>query len=174
MTYQTSNEGYGSIPVVGEEQIRRMKMNSPIGTGKPQFACTFADIDSVPGYQQNVQVIRLWPTPDAVYVLEYKYRLVTDTIGGRGYTQSVALGVPIHRQTILASCLAVAEQRIKGIANGPMYRMFMERLAASISYDSNLNKPDFLGYNGDRSSVNGGRYANFNRATTVTVGGVQY
>lgn len=172
-TYQTPNEGYGSIPVVGEEQIRRLKQNNPIQTGRPQFACTFADIDSDLGYQQNVQVIRLYPKPDAVYILEYKYRILGNTFGGRGYTQSVALGVPIHRLTILASCLYIAEIQIKLIQNGPMKQLFYERLKASISYDSTLNKPDYLGYNADRSGLTVNA-RDFNRASTVTYNSVQY
>lgn len=173
MTYQAANQGYGSVPVVGEEQIRRLKQNNPIQSGKPQFACTFADIDSDPGYQQNVFKIRLYPKPDAVYVLEYKFRILADTFGGRGYTQSVALGVPIHRLTILASCLYVAELQIKQVVDGPMRRLFFERLKASISYDSNLNRPEYLGYNGDGSGA-ASPWRDFNRATTVTYNSVQY
>lgn len=170
-TYQTANEGYGAIRVVGEEQIRIHKMTSPIQSGKPTHACTFAAIDSDPGYQQNVYTIRLWPKPDGEYILEYRYRIIANTMGGRGYTQSVALGVPIHRETLLMSCLRIAEERIKLIVDGPMARRYRERLKTSISYDSNLNKPDFLGYNGDNS---GSGRRDFNRATTVTVNSVQY
>ncbi len=173
MTWQSSNEGYGSVRVVGEEQIRSLKQNNPIQSGKPQLACTFADIDSDLGYQQNVYKIRLWPKPDGIYVLEYKYRILTNTFGGRGYTQSVALGVPIHRLTILASCLYVAELQIKQIQDGPMRRLFFERLKASISYDSSLNKPEYLGYNGDRSG-SASPWRDFNRATTVLYDGIQY
>lgn len=173
MTYQSPNEGYGSVPVVGEEQIRRLKQNNPIQTGKPQFACTFADIDSDPGYQQNVYKIRLYPKPDAEYALEYKYRILADTFGGRGYTQSVALGVPVHRLTILASCLYIAETQIKLIVDGPMKRLFFERLKASISHDSTLHRPEYLGYNGDNSGA-GTPWRDFNRATTVLVDGIQY
>ncbi|KKL60370.1 hypothetical protein LCGC14_2205980, partial [marine sediment metagenome] len=173
MTYQSSNEGYGSVPVVGEEQIRRLKQHNPIQTGKPQLACTFADIDTDPGYQQNVYKIRLYPKPDAEYVLEYKYRILADTFGGRGYTQSVALGVPVHRLTILASCFYIAETQIKLIVDGPMKRLFFERLKASISHDSTLHRPEYLGYNGDNSGA-GTPWRDFNRATTVLVGGIQY
>ncbi len=173
MTYQSANEGYGAVPVVGEEQIRRLKQRNPIQTGKPQLAATFADIDSDPGYQQNVYKIRLYPKPDAVYLLEYKYRLRADTFGGRGYTQSVALGVPVHRLTILASCLYIAELQILKIADGPMKRLFFERLKASISHDSILHRPEYLGYNGDNSGA-ASPFRDFNRATTVTVNSIQY
>jgi len=52
-------------------------------------------------------------------------------------------------ETILASCLAVAEQRHDDM-KGPMWQSFVERLTASVAYDARM-KPERLGYNADRS-----------------------
>ena len=115
---------------------------------------------------------------DAEYALQYKYNILMDTIGGEGYTQIQALGVPIHRETIVASCLAVAERRVRGIENGPQWGLFLDRLQVSISYDSNSTRAEWLGYNADRSGIVNSYHSYHGnhgyRTDNVTYNGVLY
>lgn len=89
----------------------------------------------------------LWPTPDAAYQLFYPYLVVPVALTAEA---PYPLGGPEHAETILESCLAVAEQRLNDMT-GIHTANFMRRLAASIEFDRRQSTPDTLGYNADRS-----------------------
>ena len=57
----------------------------------------------------------------------------------------------MHSETILESCLAIAEQRLEN-SSGIHTQKFQERLAASCAMDRQLQTPDTMGYNGDQSN----------------------
>ena len=71
---------------------------------------------------------------------------------------------------ILQSCLAIAEQRFDD-NDGPQYKRFIERLAASIIHDRNVSTPDYFGYNGDNSD--NAFLRDLQRTTIVTYNGVE-
>jgi hypothetical protein len=82
-----------------------------------------------------------------------------------------------HAETLLQSCLAVAEFRMND-EKGIHWTTFMERLTASIASDSEAMVPEFLGYNEDGSDftqqyTRSGRWWN-REDTRVTYNGVQY
>ena len=90
----------------------------------------------------------------------------------------VPLGGQLHTETILASCLSVAEQVI--IPNSPhRYREnYLARLRASVELDRQAYTTENLGYNGDPSDHKF-TDANFKRIlrrpdVSVTVNGTQY
>jgi len=94
----------------------------------------------------------LWPTPDAVYNLQYRYIAIQ---GDEDDSASATfLGGAQHSETILASCLSIAEEYVE-TPQTKYKELFYQRLAASILLDSRANMPDNLGQNIDRSDTRG-------------------
>ena len=73
----------------------------------------------------------LYPTPTDTMSVTLRY-LVTP--GQLSVDNPFPLGGRQHAETLLASCLAVAEEREKG-GQGPAFAKFMQRLSASIHLD---------------------------------------
>jgi hypothetical protein len=93
--------------------------------------------------------LMLWPTPDAAYTVSYRYHALPAKLTA---SYPYPLGGEAHAETILASCLAVAEARQENNA-GIHAANFMQRLQASIAYDKQINTPDVAGYNRDASDT---------------------
>jgi hypothetical protein len=75
----------------------------------------------------------------------------------------VPLGAPSHAETIMVSCLAIAEEF--GDTPSSKYReLFMQRLAASVMSDRTGMYAGNLGYNKDESDM-----ANWKPTRTTTV-----
>ncbi len=118
--------------------------------------------------------IQIYPIPDAAYRLRYVQINEPSAIAS-GQTP---LGGELHGETILASCLAIAEQKI--FPNSPhRYREnYINRLRASVELDRQAYNTENLGYNGDPSDHKF-TDANFKRIlrrpdVSVTVNGTQY
>jgi hypothetical protein len=81
-------------------------------------------------------------------------------------------GGATHAETILESCLAVAEQRLDDSAavHSSKYRMCLE---ASVMADRR-HRPQLLGYNGDRSDGRGRLTPRDRYENGVTYNGVQF
>lgn len=137
------DEGYGALRTVSASRIREMRQTHD-SSGIPRFIAV-EPLESDGSDGQRFQFL-LWPTPDAVYTLTYNYhvllpKLTTDNPYPLG-------GMP-HAETVLESCLAVAESRLDDESNLHQ-NLFRDRLRASIQQDL-ANKPDFLGTMMDRS-----------------------
>ncbi|QDP55777.1 MAG: hypothetical protein Unbinned2706contig1001_38 [Prokaryotic dsDNA virus sp.] len=180
MTYDTF---YGSDPNVAdltieittESKLRDMAQYLEDRDDKPRVAAVTQT--GATGTAGTSQRINFYPIPDAVYRLKYTQinepaNLTSDS--------HVPLGGALHGETILASCLAIAEQFF--IPNSPhgYVESYIRRLAASVEMDRQVTRSETLGYNADPSefgSVTGftdarlSRYLHDNR---VTVNGVQY
>jgi hypothetical protein len=119
--------------------------------------------------------IAFFPIPDATYVLKYKM-----TNEPQYSSSGKPLGGPLHGETIIASCLAVAEQFF--LPNSPhgYVATYRRRLAASIELDRQAIRSETLGYNADPSefgTITGftdSRLSRYLHDNTVTVNGVQY
>ena len=118
--------------------------------------------------------MQIYPIPDAAYRLRYQMINEPDSITG----SEVPLGGQLHAETILASCLSIAEQVI--IPNSPhRYREhYLARLRASVELDRQAYTTENLGYNGDPSDHKF-TDANFKRIlrrpdVSVSVNGTQY
>lgn len=149
------------VRLTGEARIRALRQESST-SGKPTLAAVRAK--TATGLTWQRYELLLWPTPDAVYVLTYRYRILPSTIGGDAYP----MGSGVHLETIIASCLAAAEDRIND-ARGIKYQYFMERLQASIAADLEQH-PDSLGYNGNVKSGT----VRWTHGDQCTVGGILY
>lgn len=118
---------------VTERKIRSLR-SSASATGAPKYYAVrpkSADYTAEQSYE-----LVLYPTPDAVYNLEYTYNVSPpDATSVNKYP----LGTRAHSDTVLASCLACAEID-RDSARGPRHEAFMERLSASVSLDHEVSK----------------------------------
>lgn len=105
------------------------------------------------------------PAPDDTYTVRYQYQILPDAVDS---THAYHLGSAMHSETILASCLAIAELRNRdGETSQQAY--WLQRLAASVLHDRR-NAPRNLGYMGDRS----GGVPTPKRSNLVTYNGTLY
>ncbi len=96
------------------------------------------------------------------------YTILPDFLSG---SKPYAYGGSAHTETIIESCLAVAEQRLDDAMTVHSVQ-FKRLLAASVGHDRRL-QPNNYGYNGDRRD---GRFRSFRGRPwdnlTVTYNGV--
>lgn len=116
-------------------------------TGVP---CYFADAPkNQAGVSDQGWEVWLHPNPDQSYTLRYPYRVNPRKLSA---TQPYPYGGPEHAETIIQSCLAVAEKRLDGLT-ADHHAEFLAQLAHSISQDA-ARKPGLFGYNGNgRNSI---------------------
>ncbi len=145
ITISQSGQAFVPIDLVGIGMIYGKFASSPTSSGRPQMACA-EPLKGTSGTQGQRFQLRVWPTPDTNYTLQFQYYVNPDALTtARPYMYGGAQ----HAETILESCLAIAEQRL----NDKMMvhtEKFKERLLASINIDRR-SKPQTLGYNHDRS-----------------------
>ncbi len=157
------------IHLYNEGQIREAYSMNPTITGRPLQAALQPLKGTTGTTGQRFQLF-FFPVPDQSYTIQFQYYLLTDYING---TISYAYGGMAHAETILESCLAIAEQRIDG-SQTVHSSQFLQRLAASIGKDRQ-SKAQTLGYNRDGSD-NLGRYDRrwFHYDDNILVNGTQY
>lgn len=130
------------VPVTG---LVRQVTGDGTETGYPKYA----EIEPLKGTgSQRSSRYRLafWPTADEDYTIKLKYSILPEALtGDRPY----AYGGAPHAETILESCLAIAEERLDDM-QGVHKAKFAERLLASLHQDRKA-RPQALGYNADRS-----------------------
>ena len=154
-TYR-DGDGYMPLRLVNESAVRMLRSQESIRKGVPEYCAivpTTTDNDST-----NAQTYKLslWPFPDKVYDLYYSYTVFvespTDNAASNADDNNVPTGGMMHGESMLASCLAVAEQMVDEFNNpGKMAAAYQQRLAASISFDRRQMLPDGFGYNADNS-----------------------
>lgn len=106
----------------------------------PKYAA-FRPLRSSGTDSQRWQLI-LYPTPSDNLSLTLRYAITPEQITD---DSPFPLGGRQHAETILASCLAIAEERegpIRGMPAGMYYTKFMQKLAASIHLDKQVAKPE--------------------------------
>ena len=145
-TYATADNRWSPIETTGEARIRLLRQrDSGTAQSNPRFMA-IRPMSSDGSNGQRFQLM-LWPDPDKAYTVSYRYHALPSKLtAGNPYP----LGGEAHAETILASCLAVAEARQENNA-GIHTANFMQRLQASISYDRLMHTPEASGYNGDVS-----------------------
>ena len=133
------DEGWVTIPLVGEGQIRSLRQTES-GTGRPEFAALRPKpMDATVGLRWE---LLLHPSCDSTYNLSYRTNVFPAKLDT---TNKYPLGGAAHSETVLESCLAIAELRGND-ERGIHQAKFLERLAASIQYDMQANSSQFLGY----------------------------
>lgn len=132
------------VPVVGVGMIERQRTLTDSMTGMPRMAAIRPIIGTSRQQGQRFQ-LDVFPAADVEYMFDMAYTLAPNTLTAQ---HPYPLGGPVHRETILESCLAVAEHRKDDTA--AVHRaLFMEQLASSVSHDRKY-RPQMLGYNGNR------------------------
>jgi hypothetical protein len=119
-------------------------------TSKPVMAA-IVPINSTSANEGQRWKIMVWPIPTGgdLLTISFKYHALQNALS---LTRPYALGGAAHFETLLASCLAVAEQFLNDTA-GLMTNRWYERLSASVSFDRTRNLPSTYGYNADRSTM---------------------
>lgn len=160
-----SGSGYMPVRQVGEDRIREMFLNTAIQTGVPAYFAIRPwrdpNMDRI-GNQGNIgqytryEVI-FFPRPDATYCLSYRYLFIfpglADLLATGTATNELYLpGMAYHSETILASCLAVAEEYADS-PNGKHKENYRNRIAASVALDRRSSGASYLGTNDDRSDT---------------------
>jgi hypothetical protein len=110
----------------------------------------------------------VYPEADREYTFRMTYSLHPDALSEKA---PYAYGGPAHAETVLESCLCVAEQR-EDDTMGVHTSKFRERLAASINHDRKM-KPRQLGCNSDTSDQSGVLRRRAGRQLTFTLNGTQ-
>ncbi len=141
----TAGQSYWPIDLVGVGMVYNQQSKLPTTTGRPTMCCQEPLKGTGPLSGQRAQ-LHFWPTADTAYAIVFQYYLLADALT---IASPYAYGGAAHAETVLESCLAVAEER-QDDARTVHSQKFMERLAASISWDKK-SKPQKLGYNDDRS-----------------------
>lgn len=156
------------LAVYGEGTVRQRFSELPNTTGRPQMAalCPVKGTGMDHGTRHTLLV---WPTSDAAYTLSLRYYVNANYLDS-GFPYH--MGGTQHAETVLESCLAIAEQRLDD-TSAVHSAKFMQRLLASISADRKL-KPQKLGYNGDNSDLRNRLGWRHPLDSGVTYMGVQY
>lgn len=147
-----SGTSWWPLDAVGLGTVIQNQATMPTTTGRPCVCCV-EPTKGTAGLQGQRFQLRVWPTPDQEYTLQLQYRVNPDALTA---ALPYVYGGGQHSETVLQSCLAVAEQRLDD-ARGVHQARWEERLLASIGLDRKL-KPQKLGYNGDRSDLRDRRW----------------
>jgi hypothetical protein len=164
---ESGQTGGWELPVEGIGVVLKMRAEDSDSTGSPVHVAISPQRGTGVAEGQRYR-LEVWPTADAAYTLQMEMVLLQSALtGARPY----AYGGAAHSETILESCLSIAEQRVNN-EFGVHTQKYQERLAASIAFDQKL-KPAHLGYNGDGP---GRPWTRDERRSgiTVTFDGVQY
>jgi hypothetical protein len=134
------------VELVSDEIMRQKTQERSTSTGRPCFASVHPKTRTSAAYSQRYE-LQLWPVPDVAYTLSYRYDVLVNALtysAGPPVVDDYPLGGAMHAETIMASCLAAAEQSANDEV-GLYTSKFAAKLAASIRRDMILGTPDILG-----------------------------
>jgi hypothetical protein len=168
IAFDKDDNSYNGIQMTGVGeilQLRQQNIGSIVPTSRAVYAAEKAETSDGTDGQKNTLMI--WPLPNGIRTLHYQANQLQDALTEDTYP----LGGQAHGETILASCLSVAESREDDYM-GPMMANFMRLLRTSVSRDREQYNAKFLGYNADYSDGHdSGRRRSYQ---TVTYDGVTY
>lgn len=138
---------YRQVKVIMPVQIDQMYSINPTATGPMTFASQ-QPIKGTSAIGATREQLYFFPLADQDYTATVRYYLLADMLTG---SAPYVYGGAQHAQTILQSCLAIAEFR-KDNELGPQNAKYQELLATSKRADNRL-KPQQFGKNRDTSDV---------------------
>lgn len=181
LTYDTlfgsdPNRADQTIEVTSEAKLRDMSQYLEDRDDKPKAAAIVQT--GATGTAGTSHRIQFFPIPDAEFRLDYTQ--TNEPVHISGSESAEPLGGALHGETIMASCLAIAEQFF--IPNSPhgYQDSYRRRLAASVELDRQSVRSEVLGYNSDPSSVGSlnrfqhPRLSRYIQDNSVTINGIQY
>lgn len=136
-----------------ESAVREQYARVPNSSGPPQMIA-IQPLRGVTDKRSSREQLFIWPLADRDYELEVAYYLIPEALNG---TLPYAYGGAQHAETLLESCLAIAEQRLDDTI-GVHSMKFMDRLAASVAADRKHKSQIAGGYNADRSDMLAARW----------------
>lgn len=137
LTY-AEGDSFCQVEITSEVQIRSLRQASD-SSGRPQYvAIRPKSYDATTGH---VFELMLWPKSADKRVLSYRYQILYNQLDTE---HKWPPGGPAYGDLYLASCLAMAEQRVKG-QRGIRTAVFAERLAAMIDHDRKANRAELIG-----------------------------
>lgn len=142
------------VSVFNEGFLQEYINRFPSTTGIP-CRCAIAPQKGTTAQRSPRAKLLFHPIPDADYTLTLQYYLIPEALTS---ANPWAYGGAMHAETIIESCIAVAELRLNDTI-GVHDAAFKQRLSASMAMDRRLKAQD-LGYAGDTSDerVIGRRY----------------
>lgn len=165
----TSSSIPDDVPLLNEGLLNKWYSQTPDATGRPKAAALQPVKGTHPQHGQRWNLF-VFPEADAAYTLEFAYYLLPNCLTG---DWPYAYGGASHAETLLESCLAIAEQRLDDSMSVHSAK-FQERLRASIAQDRK-HKPQTQGYNGDASDYYAARSRYDRRGwNPITINGTQY
>lgn len=169
MTYSVAaGTFFQPIEEVGEHQVR-YKQQQGVSSGRPTLvAIRPKGFDGDKGSRYEAI---LWPTPDAAYVITYRYSINPADMED---DSTLPYGGAPHAQTLIEACLAEVEmhQGKAGLHTEQFYRL----LRGSVAQDRKVYSPETLGINQDNSDVLDGYFANYReyQNPVATYNGIAY
>jgi len=174
--YDAGDNSHHSLELTSPNRILALRQQN-VGTVSPSSSPVLAaeiirssgGTNMLDGDKREIgqrNLLMVWPEPNGIYTIHGRHNELQDTLAFNEYP----LGGAAHSETILASCLAVAESRVDD-QQGNMAANFQRLLAASVNHDRVTMSPRNFGYNADTSgSRDGGR----RYYKPATYGGVEY
>ena len=149
----SSMTGRRKLAVTADSRVRdAYSIGSPSPTGPPSLVSVIPLKGTTLEEGQRWQ-LDFYPGADVAYTFDLAYHILADRLSG---AQPWVYGGSLHSETVLESCLAIAEERIFD-APGVHAMKFRELLRGSIDADKRF-RPGSLGYNSDRSDEMGRVY----------------
>lgn len=145
ITASADGSSWWPVEVTNEGLVRQMAAVSPSTTGPPQAVAVAPQKGTGPARAPKTNLV-FFPAADREFTIRTQYELLPDALTP---ASPWAYGGAAHAETLLESCLAIAEQRLDNTM-GVHTQKFQMMLAASISADRK-RKGQHLGYNRDLS-----------------------
>jgi hypothetical protein len=146
-TYDVDENTLNYIDVTSDVRIRLLRQRTT-STGTP-WLCAITPMTTAGTQGQRWEAMFHQP-PNDVFVLHYRYYLLPDALVDT--TLEYPYGSVAHSETLLESCLAIAEAREKDSADIVHQTRFAQLLQASIDHDRSLSETvQLYGYNRDGS-----------------------
>lgn len=153
--YDESADSYYSMRVTSVARILELRQSNT-GSDSPMSRSVEAaykpNSDTTRGSQQRA-IMMVWPKPDSDYLLHYQYHAIQPKLTE---SKNYPIGTDTHAETILSSCLAVAELKKTG-RSGFEAENFIRLLMSSVSRDRMAFAPKVFGKNLDYSDSGGSR-----------------
>lgn len=156
------------IRIEGPGVLENLYAMNPAYSGRPQV-CAIEPLKGITHDRGQQFQLRVFPEPDTGYTLRFQYYFLPNYPDG---TEAFAYGGAEHVETILESCLAVAEER-RDDRPGVHLEAFKRQLLASMAMDRK-KKPQRIGQNLDHSDDYQYGYNRYDYARTVTINGIAY
>jgi hypothetical protein len=137
LTGLTPPVGSASSPLtqIKADHLTALQTGSPL-TGQPYYFAVIAKTST--GALRQVWSLLLYPTPTAIQSLSYHYDISPQPLSD---AYPFALGPAAHSETLLESCLAIAEERLDDKSDLHRKR-FQELLAASVVFDATMQSSE--------------------------------